>query len=74
MSIRDEVRTLIEQLSDGQLAELLPPVLTLHGATKVGCSSESSQAYQDWLSSRTINTITAVQTPSSDSSVMPLLI
>jgi hypothetical protein len=49
MNLRQNLVNLIEQLSDEQLAFLMPLVLSMHDK-KNEFSSESSQAYQDWLS------------------------
>jgi hypothetical protein len=49
MDLRQDLTTLIEQLTDEQIAILLPLVQSVKD--KQAFSSESSQAYQDWLSS-----------------------
>jgi hypothetical protein len=49
MNLRQDLVHLIEQLSDEQVAFLMPLVLSVHDK-QFECSSESSQAYQDWLS------------------------
>jgi cytoplasmic iron level regulating protein YaaA (DUF328/UPF0246 family) len=50
MNIRQEILNTIEQLSDEQLAELLPLVLAMKTGKHEAFSSESSQTYQTWLS------------------------
>jgi hypothetical protein len=49
MSLRQDITALIEQLTDEQIAILLPLVQSMKD--NPGFSIESSQAYQDWLSS-----------------------
>lgn len=51
MTLRQDVLTIIEQLSEEQLAQLLPLLLSLQAGTQEPFSSESSQAYRNWLSS-----------------------
>ena len=48
--IRQEVFSLIEQLSDEQLAVLLPLITCMQNNQGSVISSETSQAYQDWVS------------------------
>jgi hypothetical protein len=49
MNIRKELESIIEQLNDEQLSELLDLAVSLQSAKKSGYPIES-QAYQDWLS------------------------
>jgi hypothetical protein len=49
MSLRQDITALIEQLTDEQVAILLPLVQSMKD--KPEFSNESSQSYQDWLSS-----------------------
>jgi len=51
MTIRQEVLELIERLSDEQLNQLLPLLISTRNSASEAFSSESSQAYQHWLSS-----------------------
>ena len=51
MTIRQEVLELIERLSDEQLNQLLPLLISTRNSASEALSSESSQAYQQWLSS-----------------------
>jgi len=51
MTIRQEVLELIERLSDEQLNQLLPLLISTRNSASEAFSSESSQAYQQWLSS-----------------------
>jgi hypothetical protein len=51
MTIRQEVLELIERLSDEQLNQLLPLLISTRDSVAEAVSSESSQAYQQWLSS-----------------------
>jgi hypothetical protein len=48
MSLRQEISILIEQLTDEQLAQLLPLIMAFK---EEAISSQSSQAYQAWVSS-----------------------
>ena len=48
--IRQEILNLIEQLSDEQLAVLLPLIISMQKNQGSVISSETSQAYQDWVS------------------------
>ena len=49
-NIRQEIFSLIEQLSDEQLAILLPLIISTQNNQSRVISSETSQAYQDWVS------------------------
>ena len=49
MNIRKALESIIEQLNDEQLSELLDLAVCLQNAKKSGYPIES-QAYQDWLS------------------------
>lgn len=49
MSIRQQFLSLIEQLSDEQLAVLLPLAESVRDRQVEVFSNESSQAYQDWV-------------------------
>ena len=49
MNIRKELESIIEQLNDEQLSEVLDLAVSLQIAKKSGDPIES-QAYQDWLS------------------------
>ncbi|NJN56526.1 MAG: hypothetical protein HC879_03040 [Leptolyngbyaceae cyanobacterium SL_5_9] len=51
MDIRQKTLSLIEQLSDDQLAGLLPLLIEARDGQREDLSSETSQAYQEWLSS-----------------------
>ncbi|NJL39190.1 MAG: hypothetical protein HC840_18125 [Leptolyngbyaceae cyanobacterium RM2_2_4] len=51
MDIRQKTLSLIEQLSDDQLAGLLPLLIAARDGQHEDFSSETSQAYQEWLSS-----------------------
>lgn len=48
MNLRQDVLNLIEQLSDEQVASLLPLILSLRDRTAETVSSEASSAYQAW--------------------------
>ncbi len=48
-NIRQEILSLIGQLSDEQLAVLLPLILSMGDNQGSVFSSETSQAYQDWV-------------------------
>ena len=48
-NIRQEILSLIGQLSDEQLAVLLPLVLSMRDNKGSAFSSETSQSYQDWV-------------------------
>lgn len=50
MTVREEILHLIAQLSDEQLADLLPIMLSFGQTQSEACSSESAQAYQEWVS------------------------
>ena len=49
-NIRQKIFSLIEQLSDEQLAALLPLIISMQNNQGSVISSETSQAYQDWVS------------------------
>jgi cytoplasmic iron level regulating protein YaaA (DUF328/UPF0246 family) len=50
MQLRQDLLNLIEQLSDEQLALLMPLVLALRDRHQIGqVSSEASGAYQAWV-------------------------
>ncbi len=51
MNARQELLGLIDELSDAQIAMLLTLVLSVRNQSSETPSSESSQAYRDWLSS-----------------------
>ena len=51
MTHREEILHLIAQLSDEQLSDLLPILLSFQQSQRESYSSESAQAYQDWVSS-----------------------
>ncbi len=48
-NIRQEILNLIGQLSDEQLAVLLPLIISLQENQDSVFSNETSQAYQDWV-------------------------
>jgi len=50
MTLREDLLNLIKTLSDEQLAILMPLVLSIRGKEPEAFSSETSQAYQDWIS------------------------
>jgi hypothetical protein len=50
MSLREEVQALIEQMTDQQLAALLPFILQARDETEHVFSSATSEAYQNWIS------------------------
>jgi hypothetical protein len=49
MNLRQDVLHLIEQMSDEQLALLLPLILSVRERDAEVVSSEASTAYQDWV-------------------------
>ncbi|MEH1822766.1 MAG: hypothetical protein V7L31_27460 [Nostoc sp.] len=51
MNIRQELLSLIEQLSDEQLSPLLDLALSFKNGEKSVNPAVESQAYQDWVSS-----------------------
>jgi hypothetical protein len=51
MTHREEILHLIAQLADEQLSNLLPILLSFQQSQQESHSSESAQAYQDWVSS-----------------------
>jgi hypothetical protein len=50
MNARQELLGLIDELSEAQIAILLPLVLSVRNQPPETPSSEASQAYSDWLS------------------------
>jgi hypothetical protein len=51
MDIRQRTLNLIEQLSDEQLAGLLPLLVAVRDGQRKDFSNETAQSYQEWLSS-----------------------
>jgi hypothetical protein len=49
MNLRQDVLSLIEQMSDEQLKLLLPLILSVRDRDIETVSSEASAAYQDWV-------------------------
>jgi hypothetical protein len=50
MNARQELLGLIDELSEAQIAMLLPLVLSVRNQSPETSSSEASQSYSDWLS------------------------
>lgn len=50
MNVRKEILHTIRQLSDEQLAALLPLALLMRNSQGNDLSSQTSQAYQEWVS------------------------
>jgi hypothetical protein len=50
MSLRQDLLNLIETLSDEQLSVLMPIAMSLRSKPLEDSSIETSQAYQEWLS------------------------
>jgi hypothetical protein len=50
MNARQELLGLIDELSEAQIAILLPLVLSVRNQSPETPSSEASQSYSDWLS------------------------